>query len=103
MKSVEHLVDTMDRAEDEKTTIHQVLESIILTFRDELGIVGGRLYRRRGPTFVLDGTFGAAKPVPGGLQVPVSYPPIALLIEDGTVYMDGADPRLDKQIEELLG
>jgi serine phosphatase RsbU (regulator of sigma subunit) len=103
MKSVEHLVDTMDRAEDERATIHQVLESIILTFRDELGIVGGRLYRRRSSSYDLEGTFGAAKPVPEGLHVPMSYPPIAIVIEDGTVYMDGGDPRLDKQIEELLG
>jgi serine phosphatase RsbU (regulator of sigma subunit) len=80
-----------------------VLESIISNFRDELGIVGGRLYRRRGAQYALEGTFGAAKLVPEGLLVPVSYPAIVLLLEDGTVYMESSDPRLDKRLEELLG
>jgi hypothetical protein len=103
MKKVEQFVDAMERAEDEGTTIHLLLETIISKFRSELGIVGGRLYRRRGNAFVLDGTFGDAKQVAKGLQVPVKYPAIELLLEDGAVVMDADDPRLDKSLEELLG
>lgn len=103
MKKVEHLVATLDRGEDEGSTIQSLIESIIGHFRDELGIYGGRLYRRRGAFYVLKGIFGDAKEVPRGLQVPVSYPPIELLLENGAVYMDGDDPRIDKSLEDLLG
>jgi sigma-B regulation protein RsbU (phosphoserine phosphatase) len=103
MKKVEHLVATLGRAEDEGSTIRSLVESIISHFRDELGIYGGRLYRRRGAFYVLEGIFGDAKEVPRGLKVPATYPPIELLIEDGAVYMDDDDPRIDKTLEDLLG
>jgi serine phosphatase RsbU (regulator of sigma subunit) len=103
MKKVEHLVATLDRGEDEGSTIQSLIENIIVNFRDELGIYGGRLYRRRGAFYVLQGIFGDAKEVPRGLKVPVTYPPIELLIEDGAVYMDADDPRMDKTLEDLLG
>ena len=103
MKKVEQLVATLDGAEDEGSTIQSLIESIVVNFRDELGIYGGRLYRRRGAFYVLSGIFGDAKEVPRGLKVPVTYPPIELLIEDGAVYMDADDPRIDKTLEDLLG
>jgi serine phosphatase RsbU (regulator of sigma subunit) len=103
MKKVEHLVATLDRADDEGSTIQSMIESIITNFRDQLGIYGGRLYRRRGVFYVLQGIFGDAKEVPRGLKVPVTYPPIELLIEDGAVYMDADDPRIDRSLEDLLG
>jgi len=103
MKKVEQLVATLDGAEDEGSTIQSLIESIVVNFRDELGIYGGRLYRRRGAFYVLSGIFGDAKEVPRGLKVPVTYPPVELLIEDGAVYMDADDPRIDKTLEDLLG
>jgi serine phosphatase RsbU (regulator of sigma subunit) len=103
MKKVEQLVATLSQAEDEGSTIQSLVESIIVKFRDELGIFGGRLYRRRGAFYVLQATFGDAKEVPRGLKVPATYPPIELLIEAGAVYMDGDDPRIDKSLEDLLG
>jgi sigma-B regulation protein RsbU (phosphoserine phosphatase) len=103
MKKVEHLVATLDRSDDEGSTIQTMIETIIVNFRDQLGIYGGRLYRRRGAFYVLQGIFGDAKEVPRGLKVPVTYPPVELLIEDGTVYMDADDPRIDKSLEDLLG
>jgi sigma-B regulation protein RsbU (phosphoserine phosphatase) len=103
MKKVEQAVAAMDRAEDVGSTIHSLLEIIIDKFHDELGIYGGRLYQRRGGYYVLQATFGDAKEVPQGLKVPISYPPIQLLLEDGTVYMDVEDPNIDRNLENLLG
>ena len=93
MKKVEQVVAAMDRDEDVGTTIHSLLEIIIDKFRDELGIYGGRLYQRRGAYYVLQATFGDAKEVPQGLKVPISYRPIQLLLEEGTVYMERRGPR----------
>src|SRR5260370_7485074 len=92
MKKVEHLVATLDRAEDEGSTIQSLIESIIVHFRDELGIYGGRLYRPRGAFYVLPGIFRDAKEVPPRLNVPSTYPPIELLTEDGAVFLDPCDP-----------
>jgi sigma-B regulation protein RsbU (phosphoserine phosphatase) len=103
MKKVEQVVGSMEREDDAATSIPSLLDSIIDKFRDELGIYGGRLYRRRGGYYVLQGIFGDAKEVPRGLKVPLSYPPIQLLLEQGAVYMDAEDPHIDKSLEDLLG
>jgi sigma-B regulation protein RsbU (phosphoserine phosphatase) len=103
MKKVEQVVAAMDRDEDVGQTIPSLLEIIIDKFRDELGIYGGRLYQRRGGYYVLLATFGEAKEVPKGLKVPISYRPIELLLENGTVYMDAEDPGIDRNLESQLG
>ncbi|HEX7186173.1 MAG TPA: PP2C family protein-serine/threonine phosphatase [Thermoanaerobaculia bacterium] len=103
MKKVEQVVGEVERAEDVGTTIHTLLETIIVRFRDELGIYGGRLYQRRGNAYVLQASFGEAKEVPGGLKVSASYPPIQALMEEGAVYMDADDPRMDRKFESLIG
>src|SRR4028119_762342 len=61
MKKVEQVVAAMDRADDIGATIHTLLEIIIVKFRDELGITGGRLYQRRGESYILQATFAAAR------------------------------------------
>jgi len=103
MKKVEQVVAALERAEDLGTTIQTSIETIIRKFRAELGIYGGRLYKRHGSFYVLEGTFGDAKPVPRGLRIPKSYRPLELALEQGAVYMDDADPRIDKSLEDQLG
>jgi len=103
MKKVEQVVAAVARAEDTGETIHTLLESITEKFHDELGIYGGRLYERRDAYYVLDATFGNAKEVPHGFKVPISYPPIQRVLEDGAVYMDADDPDFDSGIESKLG
>ena len=103
MKKVEQVVASLERADDLATTIYTVVETIIAKFRSELGIYGGRLYQRRGAYYVVQATFGDAKEVPVGLKVPKSYRPIELVLEQGAVYMDAGDPRIDKSLENQLG
>jgi sigma-B regulation protein RsbU (phosphoserine phosphatase) len=93
----------MERTGDLGTMIHRVVDAIISKFRSELGIYGGRLYKWQGSAYVLEATFGEAKEVPKGLKVPWTYPPIQLVLEQGAVYMDAGDPRIDKGLESLLG
>ncbi len=103
MKKVEQVVAAMDRADDNGATIHTLLQIIIEKFRDELGITGGRLYQRRGDAYVLQSSFGLAKEPPRNFRVPLSYAPIQLVLEEGTVYMDADDPRMDRSMESLIG
>jgi sigma-B regulation protein RsbU (phosphoserine phosphatase) len=103
MKKVEQVAGAIDRADDVGSTIRTVMESLITQFRHELGIVGGRLYRRRGAGYDLEGVFGQAKEAPPGLRVPRSYPPIRRAIEEGALYMTPSDPGVDPAFEERVG
>jgi serine phosphatase RsbU (regulator of sigma subunit) len=103
MKKVEQVVASMEQMDGSRTSVHTVAESIIAKFRDQLGLYGGRVYRRRGDSYVLAGVFGEAKVVPQGLQVPRSYPPIERLLEEGTLYRTASDPDVDLSFEGLLG
>lgn len=103
IKQVQDFVDAIERASEKGSTVHATAEAIIARFRDDLGIHGGRLYRREGASYVLIATFGDARSLPDGFSVPAAYPPIATAIEDGTVFMEASDPRLDRGLEETLG
>ncbi len=103
MKKVEQVVAALDRDDDVGITIHNVVETIIGNFHDELGIYGGRLYQRRGESYVLQDVLGDAKEVPSGLKVPVSYRPIQIVLDQGAVFMEADDPRIDRGLEQLLG
>jgi sigma-B regulation protein RsbU (phosphoserine phosphatase) len=103
MKKVEEVVSAIAQVDITAATIQGLLDSLVRQFRDELGIYGGRLYRREGEEFVLEGTFGEAKAVPRGLRVPASYRPVHTLLEERILCMEADDPQLDSSLEERLG
>jgi sigma-B regulation protein RsbU (phosphoserine phosphatase) len=103
MKKVEQLVAVIERSDDIEATVHHVAGSIIAEFEEELGIYGGRLYKRRGEEYVLRATFGRAKPVQPGFRVPRSYPPLEACLLEGTVFLEARDERMDPALEERLG
>ena len=103
MKKVEQVVAAIERADDVGHTLHIVIESVLSQFRTELGIFGGRVYRRRGKRYHLEGVFGAAKTPPQDLKVEASYGPIQRVLEDGVVVMAADDPGVDRDLESLLG
>jgi serine phosphatase RsbU (regulator of sigma subunit) len=103
MKKVERLVAEIPRARDVEQTVRLVAEGIVTHFRDELGIYGGRLYRRQLGEYVLRSTFGEAKEIPPGLRVPRDYGPIDACLSLGAVYIEPDDPSVDRALEERLG
>lgn len=103
MKKVEQLVEAIDQSDDIGQTVHTVVDCVISEFRDELGIYGGRLYRREGDGYVLLATFGAAKEVESGTRVPASYHPFKVLLDRRMIYMEADDPNLDRALEQHLG
>jgi sigma-B regulation protein RsbU (phosphoserine phosphatase) len=103
IRQVQDFVDAIERASEKGSTVHSTAEAIITRFRHDLGLHGGRLYRREGNAYVLIATFGDARVLPDGFSVPASYPPIAAALEAGTVFMEANDPRLDRGLEETLG
>lgn len=103
MKKVERVVAAIERADDVGHTLHTVIESVLSQFRSELGIFGGRVYRRRGKRYHLETVFGEAKKPPEDLRVEASYGPIQRVLEAGVVVMAADDPGVDRHLESLLG
>ncbi len=101
-RKLEKTLATLERSEDTIETLSAILRRLVDDFREELGVVGGRLYRRRGAHYVLE------IQVPGnrklqGFRIPASYAPIRELLERGYVFHDIRDPGVDQGIERALG
>ena len=103
MGEVEELVSAIEDAEGRTATLHAAVEAIIGKFRDQLGIYGGRIYRRQGDQYVLLGVFGEATEVRQGLVLSENYPPIQTLLDQRTMVMEADDPQVDRGLEDALG
>src|SRR5688572_3269023 len=85
------------------TAVTQIAETIAANFRDELGITGGRVYARQDGSYELVARFGGEHTGALGIDVPVDYKPVELVLENGIVVMDPTDPGVDAELEERLG
>lgn len=103
IKRVEHVAQEIEQAEDQGMTAQALAEAILTRFRRQLGLAGGRVYRRDGDEFELVATFGDAVAVRRPLRVPSSYEPIQILEDRGAVYMEADDERIDPELERKLG
>ncbi len=102
-RRVEKTLDTIERAEDILGTVCNVAEYITTTFEDDLGLVGGRIYRLEDDVYELVSTFGTAPPTQPGTRVPQRYAAIEAAIEEGVVVMHRDAPELDPELEAQLG
>jgi sigma-B regulation protein RsbU (phosphoserine phosphatase) len=103
MGEVEELVSAIEDAEGRTATLHTAVEAIISRFRDQLGIYGGRIYRRHEDQYVLLGVFGEAQAVSEGLVLARSYAPIQAVLDRRTILMEADDPGVDRELEDDLG
>jgi len=103
MKKVEQFVEALERADDVTTTIHNASAAIVSEFHDELGIYGGRLYRREGGHYLLIAAFPDRKDDLVGFRVPRTYSPIEQVLEHGILFMGAEDPGIDRDLERHLG
>lgn len=102
MKKVEQVVREIEASGETGATIHTLASAIVGRFQDELGIYGGRLYRREGEEYELAATFPESRELEG-FRVPVDYAPIDIALAEGIVYMSAGDPRIDPAIESRIG
>ncbi|HSB62858.1 MAG TPA: PP2C family protein-serine/threonine phosphatase [Thermoanaerobaculia bacterium] len=103
LKNVERTLEAIAGGEDVLATVVQVGEAIVRNFRNELGILGGRLYVRRENQYVLERGFGRSRRVPSGISVSADYGPIRRAEEDGLALTDLDDPSVDREFERRLG
>ncbi len=103
LKNVEKTLSAIEGSDDIVSTVASVGEAVVGNFRNELGIIGGRLYQLEDGEYVLRRGFGRSKKVSEGLTVPASYEPIRRAIEEGVVLADLKDPWVDRELEARLG
>ena len=103
LRNVEKTLEAIEGTDNVSHTILRVADAIVHNFRNELGILGGRLYLREDNAYMLERGFGRSRRAPAGLAVPASYGPIVRAEEDGIVLTDRSDPSVDAEFERKLG
>jgi sigma-B regulation protein RsbU (phosphoserine phosphatase) len=102
-RKVEKAIQTIEKSVDVASTVASAAGAVIENFQDDLGVRGGRLYERRDHGYEITRTFGQAKAVPPGIMVPLDYPPIEKVIDEGVVVLDLSAPGVDRAFEEKIG
>ncbi len=102
-RRVERTLDASEHAGEILGTIRNVTSYMTANFRDDLGILGGRIYRLEGSDYELVQVFGTADPAPIGTHVPREYAPIEAALDSGLVVMARSAPELDADLEAQLG
>jgi len=103
LTQVERTLEQIDASDSRSTTVSQLAETIATNFREELGITGGRVYEVRDDSYELVARFGSVHDGLLGIDVPLDYRPIELVLENGIVIMDPTDPGIDPELESRLG
>jgi sigma-B regulation protein RsbU (phosphoserine phosphatase) len=102
-RRVERTLDAIEQASDILGTIRNVAEYMTANFHEDLGIVGGRIYRLDELEYELMHVFGTAHGVPLGTRVPRSYAAVETVLDSGVAVMERNAPELDPAIEARLG
>lgn len=100
-RKLERNLAEIESLSDVTATLTAVLKRLVDDYR-ELGIVGGRIYARRGASYVLQHEYPVRR-APRGFKIPASYRPMRELAEHGIVRHDLRDPGVDASIERALG
>jgi sigma-B regulation protein RsbU (phosphoserine phosphatase) len=101
-RKIERNLRTIERSSDLVATLAEILRRLVDDFQDDLGLVGGRIYDRKGPSYVLKREYPSPR-APRDFKVPATYPPIRELVEKGYVYARLGDSGVDAQIESTVG
>lgn len=102
-RKVERTLARIEHSEDLPITLTMIVRSLVDDFRDELGITGGRVYKKRGQSYVMTAHYGSGNAPKPGFRIPSTYPPIVELGKTGYIYMGPDDPGFDPLIEKKIG
>ncbi len=102
-RRVERTLDAIEHAGDILGTIGNVASYMTANFKDDLGIVGGRIYRLDEDEYDLVHVFGTADSAKIGTRVPARYAAIEAALDSGLVVMARNAPELDPDLEAQLG
>jgi sigma-B regulation protein RsbU (phosphoserine phosphatase) len=101
-RKIERNLRTIERSNDLLATLAEILRRLVDDFQDDLGLVGGRIYDKKGSNYVLKREYPSPR-APKDFRVPATYPPIRELVERGYVYSRLGSAGVDAKIEAALG
>jgi len=101
-RKIERNLRTIERSNDLLSTLAEILRRLVDDFQDDLGLVGGRIYDKKGSSYILKREYPKPR-APKDYKVPATYPPIRELVERGYVYSRLGDAGVDSRIEATLG
>lgn len=101
-RKLERTLRKIEGSSDQLATTAEILRRLVDDFRDDLGLVGGRIYARQDDAYVLDREYPAGR-ARMGFRIPAAYPVIQELATQGYVYRGVDDPDVDREIEAAIG
>ena len=99
---LERNLGRLDERDSTSGTLPAIVERLVEDFRDDLGLLGGRIYAREEDELVLRTEYPRTT-ARIGFRIPVSYPPVQELLQQGFVLHELGDPGVDREIESALG
>jgi serine phosphatase RsbU (regulator of sigma subunit) len=101
-RKIERNLRTIEASKDVLATLAEILRRLVDDFQDDLGLIGGRIYEKKGSAYVLKREYPVPR-APKDYKIPATYPPIRELMEKGYVYSRLGDSGVDSRIETALG
>ncbi len=101
-RKIERNLRTIERSNDLLATLAEILRRLVDDFQDDLGLVGGRIYDKKGSSYHLVREYPKPR-APKDYKIPATYPPIHELVEKGYAYSRLGDAGVDSRIEATLG
>ncbi len=101
-RKLDKILDQIEDVHDARRHLASMVDSIVRTFVDDLGITSGRLYFRDGGDYKLEHCIGGDSSSLMGLRIPAKYPPVRAAHENRIVVMDNEFPGRDSEIESRL-
>jgi len=101
-RKIDRNLRTIEASKDLLATLAEILRRLVDDFQDDLGLVGGRIYEKKGSAYVLKREYPAPR-APKDYKIPATYPPIRELMDKGYVYSRLGDTGVDARIETALG
>ena len=102
-RKLDEILDQIEDSRDTRRQLADMVDCIVETFNEGLGINSGRLYYREMGDYVLEHCIGQDPSSLKGLRLPVDYPPVRAASESRLVVMDdefpGSDPELEKRLQ----
>jgi hypothetical protein len=101
-RKIDRNLRTIERSKDVVATLSEILRRLVDDFQDDLGLVGGRIYDKKGAHYILKREYPEPR-APRDFKVAATYPPIKALREQGYIYARLGDSGVDVKIESTLG
>ena len=101
-RKIDRNLRTIERSDDLVATLAEILKRLVDDFQDDLGLIGGRIYEKKGPAYILKREYPVPR-APKDYKIPATYPPVRELIAQGYVYSRLGDTGVDAKIESELG